>query len=358
MPVTSVRTSTRRLIINGLFNEESIKEDPCTLASLVQAESKTKEFSRLFIASSDRKRKLDGHILTSRSFAIYETKDRISNKHFCRKCINGIWSNITTADCSKGGLFFCERDRIYGSSVIKLPNNELLSDSQTLFEPGPVMALYEISGTTRLCKICETNGEWSKYAEPELCNNDKAFWKYYADQTANEAKIRASCLVKELQINDRPGYTFLSIETSDGKNKITSTMAPDNSIAIYQNSDLDKTIVRWCRICQDGEWQYAYSACPHDFSIQKCDPSKLRGVSYFVFAANGSKLNEKEKTHLVYPGFVVAVYEFGDQRYCKLCKKFKNSNLISFILNFQKKIFKAKKMESGQGIKRKQTVIK
>jgi hypothetical protein len=48
---------------------------------------------------------------------------------------------------------------------------------------------------------------------------------------------------------------------------------------------------------------------------------RLRGVSYFVYAASGSKLNEKEKTHLVYPGFVVAVFEFGSDRYCKLCQE-------------------------------------
>jgi hypothetical protein len=82
-----------------------------------------------------------GNVLQSRSFVVYETRDRISNKHFCRKCINGIWANITT-DCSKGGLFFCERDRIFGSSVIKLPNNEQLYDSQNLFEPGTVMVIF------------------------------------------------------------------------------------------------------------------------------------------------------------------------------------------------------------------------
>lgn len=114
----------------------------------------------------------------------------------------------------------------------------------------------------------------SKYAESDLCSNDRAFWKYYANEIANSQKIKASCNVKDLQINSRPGYNFLSIETSDGKSRVTSTLAPDSSIAIYQNSELDKTIVRWCRICENGEWQLAYTACPRDFSIHKCDPSK------------------------------------------------------------------------------------
>lgn len=143
LPATSMRTSTRRLIINGYFNEEHVKEESCTLNALINAESKTTEFSRLFVVSSDRRRKLDGSQFQSRSFAVYETRDRISNKHFCRRCVNGLWSNITV-NCTKGGLFFCERDRIFGSSVIKLPNNEPLYDSQNLFEPGTVMALYEI----------------------------------------------------------------------------------------------------------------------------------------------------------------------------------------------------------------------
>ncbi len=114
----------------------------------------------------------------------------------------------------------------------------------------------------------------SKYAEPELCSNEKAFWKHYADEISNSQKIKSSCNVKNLEINDRPSYTFLSIETSDGKNRVNGNQAPDSSIAIYQNSDLDKMIVRWCRICENGEWQHTYAACPHDFSIQKCDPSK------------------------------------------------------------------------------------
>jgi hypothetical protein len=317
MPATSMRTSTRRLVVNGDFNEEYVREDSCTHSTLSSLEMTTLEFSRLYIVSQDRKRKLDSEVLPSRSFALYESRDKIPNKHYCRKCMNGQWSNITS-DCSKGGLFFCERDQIYGSATLKFPSNEFLNQSQTLFEPGMVMALYEISESTRICKVCEPNGEWSRYAEAELCSNEKAFWKYYANQ-ADGLKIKSSCPVISLQESDKSGYTRVSIETSDGKSRVVSSSAPDSSIAIYQNSDSDRSIVRWCRICENGNWDIDYTPCPHDFSIQKCDTMKLRGVSYFVRTADGSKLNEKEKSHLVYPGFIVAVYEFGDQRYCKLC---------------------------------------
>lgn len=204
--------------------------------------------------------------------------------------------------------------------MLKLPNNQQLSDKKNLFEPGTVMAVYEISEATKICKVCETNGEWSKYADAELCNNQRAFWQYYTNQVAESSRPKASCIVKNLDADDVPGYTRIGVETGDGKQRVTSNLASDGSIAIYQSDDPKKSIVMWCRLCENGQWQKKYSPCPQEFSVQKCDPMRLRGVSYFAKAADAVKLNEKEKTQLVYPGTIVAVYEFADQRYCKLCE--------------------------------------
>lgn len=84
---------------------------------------------------------------------------------------------------------------------------------------------------------------------------------------------------------------------------------------------------KFCRRCVDGKWEDVYVPCPVEFSTVKCDPTRLRGVSYFVYTHNGVKLTTDgittttttTTTSLVYPGEIAAVYEFGVQKYCKLC---------------------------------------
>lgn len=76
---------------------------------------------------------------------------------------------------------------------------------------------------------------------------------------------------------------------------------------------------KYCRRCIEGRWDLEYTLCPIEFTIKKCDPVKIRGVSYFVYVHDGAKLTRDEAVNLVYPGQVAAVYVFGIQRYCKLC---------------------------------------
>jgi hypothetical protein len=101
--------------------------------------------------------------------------------------VNGAWSSIGN-DCTRSSLDlkFCEReiltekDNITSIRIDSMMN--MLDDKekyQTLFQPGRVMVMYKLDSplsTVQLCKICEENGEWSKYAEAKNCDPNIAFY--------------------------------------------------------------------------------------------------------------------------------------------------------------------------------------
>ena len=101
--------------------------------------------------------------------------------------------------------------------------------------------------------------------------------------------------------------------------------AEDGSMAVYKTdqtyADLSKLKMKYCRRCVNGAWALGLVACPVEFAMRKCDPSRLRGVNYFVYASDGARLNEEDRWQLMAPGRVLAVYEFGVQKYCKTCSE-------------------------------------
>lgn len=94
-------------------------------------------------------------------------------------------------------------------------------------------------------------------------------------------------------------------------------------MAVYKTNqnqaDLSRLHLKYCRKCSNGAWEATIRACPIEFGVKKCDPGKLRGVDYFVYSSDGSRVNELDKSLLVFPGKIVAVYQFGVQKYCKVC---------------------------------------
>ena len=119
-------------------------------------------------------------------------------------------------------------------------------------------------------------------------------------------------------------YIRESIQSWDARSIFDNSTetVPDMSMSVYvrpQRHSQFANQTRYCRRCIDGKWEDVYVACPIEFSTTKCDPAKLRGVTYFVYIQDGAKLSRQESSGLVYPGHVAAVYEFGVQKYCKLC---------------------------------------
>lgn len=118
---------------------------------------------------------------------------------------------------------------------------------------------------------------------------------------------------------DNLEYIRESIQSWDARSifENTTESVPDLSMAVFMRPRQNST--KYCRRCIDGKWEDAYVPCPVEYSLTRCDPVKLRGVSYFVYVHDGVKLTRQEASQLVYPGQTAAVYEFGVQKYCKLC---------------------------------------
>lgn len=294
------------------------KESSCDLKSLQEIEKQHTHLERVFYVSLDRKTKLNPSNdanLPSRTISLYQTSNKSSTKRFCSLCVNGIWSNIT-ADCTDDSLYYCEREDLSVSGTLVVDYEKQAPISQNLFEPGKVMVFYDISETTRLCKICVSKGEyaeWSKYAETSLCDIDVAF----KNLNQNNLTIGNSCQLKDLKDIETDEYIRETIQTSDAKSLIYSEIINDNSVAVYRKSISNS--LTYCRKCANGKWERTLNVCSIEFTVKKCDPSRVRGANYFVYTDDGTTLEENEQKYLVFPSKVAAVYVFGMQKYCKVC---------------------------------------
>jgi hypothetical protein len=327
-----IYTKNSRLTIqlNNRLNEIYKKETTCDYKNLLMIENEHINFTRVYIVSSDRKSKLSPAYdakLPSRSLSIYKKKNSLNELHYCSICINGIWSQITQDCTSDSSLYFCEKENLNDlTGIIKLNNDELLSENQNLFQPGSVMVIYQISETSKLCKVCtlkRDKASWSRYAETLLCDPNIAYSKINQKNRSLKQDDAYVCWKKELE-NIKDNFVLNSIQSWDGKHEFDKSLEilPDSSVAIFSSISPSKEIysLTWCKKCLKGKWDNTYLPCQIEFSIKKCDPTKLMGVDYFVYAADGSKLDNEEASNLVFPGQVFAVYEFGPQKYCKKCE--------------------------------------
>lgn len=225
----------------------------------------------------------------------------------CIQCINGEWSKETNCQFN-----YCLKDDVE-KGIFKLKDLSVPDDKQNIFEPGSVLVEYKLNDNTKMCKICEfVNGSggplWSKYASGYLCNSDSAFFV-----SRNINLIPKFCQINK--IIEKKGYVFNHVVSWNARYYIDKDPVPDSSVAVYAANN-----VRWCSKCQNGQWKSDFSKCPVEFSTKKCDPKKLKGINYLVFVSNGLLLSESERNELVFPGEVMAVYEFGLQKYCKECQ--------------------------------------
>ena len=252
---------------------------------------------------------------------IYEKAN--SKINFCSICINGYWSSISEKCSENTNINFCERSKLTNINnrpmkIIDIHYNKV-SESQEIFEPGSVIVIYEFSETTRLCKICEetngSNAQWSLYPEARLCS-----FPLLIENNLRIRKFSNSCNIDDLNLANETRFTKESIMNWDAKKYLTeeetSIKVPDYSMAIFTSK---LTNIKYCRRCNNGKWADDYKLCPIEFSIKKCDPFLIRGANYFVNKFDGLKLLDNEKNNLVMPGNVIAVYQFGPQRFCKEC---------------------------------------
>ena len=259
------------------------KESSCEISHLDEIEENHKNLEKVFYVSFDRKTKLElsneDFNLPSRTLSLYHSSSKSETKRYCSICINGIWSNITS-ECTSDNLYYCERDKLSVSGTFIVDFENQASISQNLFEPGKVMVYYDISETTRLCKICKNMGEyaeWSRYAETSLCDIEIAFKNFYKKKTTAEN----SCQLKELNDAETDEFIRENIQSPDAKILVDSESFNENSIAVYHRNSLSN--IKYCLRCINGKWENNHQVCPLFISVKKCDPTKLRGANYFVY---------------------------------------------------------------------------
>lgn len=259
------------------------KESSCEIRHLDEIEENYKNLEKIYYVSFDRKTKLEpsneDFNLPSRTLSLYHSSSKSETKRYCSICINGIWSNITS-DCTNDSLYYCERDNLSVSGTFNIDYEKQAPTSQNLFEPGKVVVYYDISETTRLCKICKNMGEyaeWSRYAETSLCDPEIAF------KNLNKKKITPenSCQLKELMDAETDEFIRENIQSTDAKILVDSESVNENSIAVYHRNSLNS--VKYCLKCISGKWENTYNVCPLFISVKKCDPTKLLGANYFVY---------------------------------------------------------------------------
>jgi hypothetical protein len=133
--------------------------------------------------------------------------------------------------------------------------------------------------------------------------------------------LESSETKKEVYIRDNIQSRNANLYLTPKKNDLLE----EDSMVVYKTNsnqaNLARISMKYCRRCVNGSWETDYTPCPIEFALRKCDPNKLRSVNYFVYTNDGSQLNEKEAKYLVLPGKIMAVYEFGTQKYCKACNE-------------------------------------
>ena len=136
----------------------------------------------------------------------------------------------------------------------------------------------------------------------------------------------APCKLNDLESSENKSYIRESVQNPSANLYLADRdQIKDGSMAVYKTdnnqADLRRISIKYCRRCSNGTWELKYAPCPIEFAIRKCDPTKLRGVNYFVYVSDGAQLSDEESRYLMMPGKVMAVYEFGMQKYCKGCNE-------------------------------------
>ncbi len=249
--------------------------------------------------------------IPSRSLSIYEVNYSRLKKNYCSICLNGAWTKITEKCSENTNINFCERSKLTynNGKVLKIidTHGNKVPDSQEIFEPNSVRAVYVLSETTRLCKMCEeknnsSSADWSRYAETRLCN-----LPLILENKPRIRKFTNSCQIIDLESDNHNNteYTKETILSWNAKRYLNddslSTFVEDLSMATFKSKSSSSL---FCRRCSNGKWAN-YTVCPIEFTIKKCDPFLIRGANYFVNKFTGLKLSDSEKNDLVMPGNVI-----------------------------------------------------
>ena len=276
-------------------------------------------------------------------------------------------------------LHFCHRDEVSFDDDDRVAKIKVLSDDeqsggeheqvapgyQELFEPGRARIVYADKssedgsgggGGGEVCRTCAWNGEraeWSRYASASQCGSKRRIMASLGTDTPSqqEEEEEDNGGEEELCISEPPrndaNYSLESIQTTDARrylsepaksNTSASTSTPfvaypSGSVAVYKRNGGGG--VKWCRRCSMmsaasgeasgssvGQWEAELTPCLMRHAVSKCRLRDARSPDFFVRTRDTLRLDEDDVDlgeQLVFPAEVMAVYEFGAVRYCKMC---------------------------------------
>jgi hypothetical protein len=193
------KSLTESVVVDQTFS-------PCSIKLLNEIETQMVvpfEFRRLRIEKPDRRTKyLDDdprETVSDLSTAVYERRSDPEGVRFCRTCrdgkfgekkrffhkfcFSGFWTQLTVCDTVR-----CDAELLRANPRLVTEWGEIKAlDGGVLYAPATVFAIYAFAFGPH-CKRCESNGQWSRYALPELCSGIKFFGHPTTIPTINKSQ--------------------------------------------------------------------------------------------------------------------------------------------------------------------------
>ncbi|CAF1270330.1 unnamed protein product [Adineta ricciae] len=177
--LSSPTTNINHLPLKKTLTNSAIEQtfSPCSIKLLNEIETKMVvpfEFRRLRIEQSDHRLKYfdddPRETVPDLSTAVYERRSDPDGVRFCRSCRDGFWTQLTVCDAVR-----CDAELLRANPRLVTEWGEIKPiDGGALYAPSTVFAIYAFAFGPH-CKRCEPNGQWSRYALPELCSGIKFF---------------------------------------------------------------------------------------------------------------------------------------------------------------------------------------
>ncbi|CAF2772025.1 unnamed protein product [Rotaria sp. Silwood2] len=209
--------SSLKKTLTDSINDQTFS--PCPLKLLDQLETQMVvpfEFRRLRIEQPDHHTKfLDDdprETVPDLSTAVYERRSDPDGLRFCRTCRDSLWTQLTVCETVR-----CDAELLRANPRLVSEWGEIKPvDGGALYAPSNVFAIYAFAFGPH-CKKCESNGQWSRYALPELCSGIKFFGhssitttKTTTTTTATTIKTTKAAFISNVISKMKPNATILS----------------------------------------------------------------------------------------------------------------------------------------------------
>ncbi|CAF3079986.1 unnamed protein product [Rotaria socialis] len=190
---------------------------PCRLQLLNELETQMVvpfEFRRLRIEQPDHHTKfLDDdprETVPDWSTAVYERRSDPDGTRFCRICRDGDWTELSVCETVR-----CDAELLRANPRLVSQWGEIKAiDGGSLYPPLAVFAIYAFAYGPH-CKRCESNGQWSRYALPELCSGIQ----FFGHSTLTKIKITTRATEKTTTATTTTTTTTTAVVTTTASMK-------------------------------------------------------------------------------------------------------------------------------------------